>query len=194
MDFEVELIKFLQSGLSTNWISVFQVVTLLGSWLGFLISFIIIFRKRKIMACFMVIGFVAAIAINFAIKNIVCRARPFESFDFIVNYGNEGGFSMPSGHSCAVAVMAVFLIAYIFQISLNNTSKILGTVAVILLSLLVGFSRMVLGVHYLTDVLVGLLEGAIIASILLLIYYHYIYKVQKQVDMLKAMLKGDEDE
>lgn len=194
MDFEVEFIKFLQSGLSNGWISVFQVITLLGSWLGLLISFIIIFRKKKIMACLMVVAFVLAIAINFAIKNIVCRPRPFESFDFIVNYGGEGGYSMPSGHSCAVSAMAVFLIAYLFQTSSKKGTKILGLIATVLVALLVGFSRIVLGVHYLTDVLIGLLEGAIIASILLLIYNYYIYKFQKQLELLKQYYKGDDDE
>ena len=194
MDFEVEFIKFLQSGLSNAWISVFQVLTLLGSWLGLLISFIIIFRKKKIMAGLMVIAFILAIVINFAIKNIVCRPRPFESFDFIINYGGEDGFSMPSGHSCAAGAMAVFLIAYLFQSKSKKSAKALGCIAIILIALLVGFSRIVLGVHYLTDVLIGLLEGAIIASILLLIYNFYIYKLQKQLEILRRFYMGDDDE
>lgn len=194
MGFEVEFIKFLQSGLSTGWISVFQVITLLGSWLGLLISFIIIFKTKKIMACLMVIAFILAVIINFAIKNIVCRPRPFESFDFIVNYGSEQGYSMPSGHSSAVAVMAVFLITYLCQTKLKTSTKIFGCFTTIIIALLVAFSRIVLGVHYVTDVLIGLIEGAIIALILILIYNFYIYKIQKQYEILKRFYTGDDDE
>ena len=44
------------------------------------------------------------------------------------------------------------------------------------------------------DVLIGLLEGAIIASILLLIYNFYIYKLQKQLEILRRFYMGDDDE
>lgn len=170
MAFEVNLIKFLQSGLSTGWLSFFQVITLLGSWLGLFIAFIIIVRKRGIMAILLLLSFAFAGSFNFILKNLVCRPRPFETYDFIVNYGGESGYSMPSGHSVCVAVLTVFLIVYLFQNTKKTSVKVLGTVAIVLLALLVAFSRMVLGVHYLTDVIVGLLEGFVIASVILLIY------------------------
>ena len=182
MAFEVNLIKFLQSGLSTGWLSFFQVITLFGSWLGLIIAFIIIVRKRGIMAILLLLSFAFAGAFNFIIKNLVCRPRPFETYDFIINYGGENGFSMPSGHSVCVAVLAVFLIFYLFQNSKRKSVKILGTIFFVLFALLVAFSRMFLGVHYLTDVIVGLLEGTIIALLILLIYN---YKKVKFVNKAK---------
>ena len=53
---------------------------------------------------------------------------------------------------------------------------------------------MVLGVHYFTDVIVGLVEGVVFASIALLIYTYYKYKMQKQVEILMKFYKGDDDE
>ena len=194
MEFEVNIIKFLQSGLSNGWISFFQVVTLFGSWLGLVIALFIIFRKKKVMAGLMLVTFVFAVAINFLIKNLVCRPRPFESFDFIVNYGGEGGYSMPSGHSVSAGVLATFLIAYIFQTSKSKSFRACGTIFITLLTLLIAFSRMLLGVHYFTDVIVGLVEGVVFASIALLIYTYYKYKMQKQVEILMKFYKGDDDE
>ena len=194
MEFEVNIIKFLQSGLSNGWISFFQVVTLFGSWLGLVIALFIIFRKKKVMAGLMLVTFVFAVAINFLIKNLVCRPRPFESFDFIVNYGGEGGYSMPSGHSVSAGVLATFLIDYIFQTSKSKSFRACGTIFITLFALLIAFSRMVLGVHYFTDVIVGLVVGVVFASIALLIYTYYKYKMQKQVEILMKFYKGDDDE
>ena len=193
MEFEVNLIKFLQTGLNNTWISFFQVITLLGSWLGLLVAFIIIFRKRKLLAFYMVFTFIFASIVNFVIKNIVCRPRPFETYDFIINYGGEGGFSMPSGHSVCVAVLAIFICVYAFQTTKSKSLKSLTTIFSVLFALLVAFSRMVLGVHYLTDVIIGLLEGAIIASIMLLIYMCYFNKLKRKI-ILNNLTDGEENE
>lgn len=193
MEFEVNLIKFLQTGLSNAWISFFQTVTLFGSWLGIIIAFFVIFYKKKVMALLMLFTIAFASVINYIIKNIVCKPRPFDTYDFIVNYGGEAGFSMPSGHSVCVAVIAIFLCVYAFQVCKTKTLKILASSFVTLLALLVAFSRMVLGVHYLTDVLIGLIEGTIIASILLLLYFYYMNKLRKIV-LLNRKTNGEDDE
>ena len=194
MSFEVDIIKFLQSGLSTGWLSFFQTITLFGSWLGILIAFIIIFRKKKLMAIVMILTFGFSILLNFVIKNLVCRPRPFETYDFIVNYGGEMGYSMPSGHSVCVAVLAVFLLAFLFQTNKSKTVKALGTIFVFLFTFFVALSRMVLGVHYLTDVIIGLLEGTIISIVVLLIYNIYLSKLQKKLEKIKKIHEGDKNE
>ena len=53
---------------------------------------------------------------------------------------------------------------------------------------------MVLGVHYLTDIIVGLAEGVVFASLALVIYTYYKYKLQKQVEFIMNFYKGDDDE
>lgn len=194
MEFEVNIIKFLQAGLSNGWISFFQVVTLFGSWLGLVIALFVILRKKKLMAGLLLVTFVFAVAINFLIKNLVARARPYESFDFIVNYGGEEGYSMPSGHSVSAGVLATFLIAYIFQTSKSKSFRACGAIFISLFALLIAFSRMVLGVHYFTDILVGLVEGVMFASIALFVYTYYKFKMQRQVEILMKFYKGDDDE
>lgn len=47
MEFEYDIIRFFQSNATTGWIAFFQTASMLGSYLGFLITFIIVFIKNK---------------------------------------------------------------------------------------------------------------------------------------------------
>lgn len=90
------------------------------------------------------------------IKKIVNRARPFLKIDnlHIKKIGIDK-YSFPSGHTCAafsLAVMTRYFFPTFFTIAIS-------------LSTLVGFSRMYLGVHYPTDVLIGMFLG-VISSVL----------------------------
>lgn len=69
------------------------------------------------------------------------------------------GFSFPSGHS-ATAMTLYGLLGYWWARQIRRTRpRIWAGVATIVLILLVGFSRIYLGVHYLSDVLGGYLLG-----------------------------------
>lgn len=94
---------------------------------------------------------VIAGATSFLIKQIFTRPRPFEKYNFIKNVGEEDGYSFPSSHSATSFALATSLsLAY---------PKWYVIIPSYLWASLVAYSRMHLGVHYFTDVIVGALLG-----------------------------------
>ncbi|EJF09742.1 MULTISPECIES: phosphatase PAP2 family protein [Pontibacter] len=88
-------------------------------------------------------------------KKFISRDRPTE-----VAFYPEHNFSFPSGHATTSmalwGILAYFGYRHLYQRRLRN-GVLVGAGALILL---VGFSRIYLGVHFLSDVLAGFLLGA----------------------------------
>lgn len=175
-EFETKIIEFLQTNASTGWITLFQFITLLGSYLGFAIIFVILFIKQRKLSYVFAVTFVVASVFNQLLKLIIARDRPFVNNPQILNYGGESGYSMPSGHSLCGGLFATFLFYNILTTSKYKTTKILGGAFCILFPFLIAYSRMVLGVHYLSDTLAGITLGVIFAILGILVYRYCIKK------------------
>lgn len=134
-------------------------ITSLGNggmiWIAATILLLIPKKTRKI-------GFMSAAALlgslvinNHLIKNLVQRPRPFVTFtDLQIIIPKPSEFSFPSGHtSSSFAAAAVFY---------RHLPKKLGVPSVILAGL-IGFSRLYVGVHYLTDVIAGVVMGVLLS-------------------------------
>ena len=96
------------------------------------------------------------VASNFSnkiVKNLVQRPRP--ALEQLVA---QSGYSFPSGHSLS-AMVFYGLIAIILFNRLQGKKRWWAAVLLSLLILLVGFSRIYVGVHYASDVIAGLCEG-----------------------------------
>jgi undecaprenyl-diphosphatase len=91
-----------------------------------------------------------------SIKNIIRIERPITE-GLIVN---ESGFSFPSSHASVTMVLGVVV---------YSIDKKLGLI-LITASLFVGLSRVILGVHYVADVIVGWLLGLLIGFIFIKIF------------------------
>ncbi len=98
------------------------------------------------------VGAVAAHAAAIAIKLIVRRRRPHHP-DVAVNVGTPSALSFPSAHATSSTAAAMLLC--------RATRSPLPLAAVPLMAL----SRLVLGVHYPTDVLAGMAVGATVARV-----------------------------
>lgn len=126
------------------------------TWFGgatslLLITFLlfIFIRNKKIGVC---IGsnLVIITILNQVFKAMLQRPRPTE-YRII----NETGYSFPSGHSMVSMAFYGYLIYLIYK---HIKNKYLKWSLIILLSLLIfsiGFSRIYLGVHYVSDVIAG---------------------------------------
>ena len=108
-------------------------------------------------------GAILVTILNKTIKHFVQRPRPGD----IVHLVREGGFSFPSGHS--ITSMFVYgLLLYLIHTHVENRRiRTALSVLVAIPLVLVGPSRIYLGVHYPTDVLAGWCLGfaALMAAI-----------------------------
>lgn len=105
------------------------------------------------------------------IKHLVKRPRPFltmEDINLLIKAPN--GYSFPSGHtSSGVAVMCV--LTYYKDKLYKLKPFIIGAW---ILAILIMFSRLYLTVHYLSDILGGVLLGIISFSVTIYIFNKYI--------------------
>ena len=103
-------------------------------------------------ACIALTSTAVNAGITFAMKYSINRERPFITYPDISKKSGGGSPSFPSGHtSSAFAIATSLSLAYPKWYVIVPTFSWAGTV---------GYSRMHLGVHYPSDVLVGALVGA----------------------------------
>jgi undecaprenyl-diphosphatase len=93
--------------------------------------------------------------LNTAVKLAVHRTRPVVSQPFV----HEPGASFPSGHSQA-AVVGFGVLLLVFLPVLGRGWRLVAVAVSILAVVLIGFSRVALAAHYVSDVLAGFVLGA----------------------------------
>jgi undecaprenyl-diphosphatase len=136
-------------------VSVVKAVTWLGSdgvlWTIIGVSAVFLaFRRRWRLVAYLLVTGAGALVMDPILKDLVGRLRPVVAHPI----AHGGGNSFPSGHSlgsivCYGAVFLVFLPA-----ARGRWRTVLRAVVVTLVAL-IGISRILLGVHYLSDVLGG---------------------------------------
>lgn len=162
------------------WTEFFKVFTHLGSFytlalislVGVLILFF--YKKDRRLSVFYAVGFSKICIANFILKLIIKRLRP-EHFMII----KEVGFSFPSGHTMMSFAFFFLLGHYVWRTIKNKQLKIILIALFTVLTLGIGFSRIYLGVHYLTDVLGGLLITFAILLFNLMVYNSKMFKSLK---------------
>lgn len=93
--------------------------------------------------------------LNVLLKHNYQRARP--SFDTPLL--TVPSYSFPSGHALAATVFYGVLACYLWTRAESAPQRLAVALGALLMVALVAFSRLYLGVHYLTDVMAGVAEG-----------------------------------
>ncbi|WP_169740191.1 phosphatase PAP2 family protein [Carnobacterium funditum] len=129
-------------------------------------SFLIWQSKNKRLAIWYISqSILGAGALNILVKVLFQRERP--TIEHLVI---QGGFSFPSGHSMGSLISyggIAFLIFYLYK---KSTLSIGVLVIAILLILLIGLSRIYLGVHFPSDVIGGYLLGTSWLTLLIALF------------------------
>jgi undecaprenyl-diphosphatase len=95
------------------------------------------------------------------LKNTIRRERPYETLrQFAAQVSPSDKFSLPSGHTAGAFVMATLLDSFYPGLALIAYSW----------AIVIGFSRIALGVHYPGDIIAGALLGVSSAHLGMYIY------------------------
>jgi membrane-associated phospholipid phosphatase len=140
---------------------VFHAITWTGNFVTLLIvtviAFVVLWRRReRTDAVFVAFAFLGGQVLSNGMKLGFRRERPF----FADPLATESTFSFPSGHALvSLAVYGALALLLARRIS-SHRRRVLLLAGTAIWVAAIGFSRLYLGVHFLSDVLAGFAAGA----------------------------------
>jgi undecaprenyl-diphosphatase len=122
---------------------------------------VFLYKGLRRDALLLAVSSAAELILNTTLKLFYLRVRPEAYFD----YPLPASFSFPSGHAagsfCIYGMLGILIATHLT----SRPARWVVRLAAALLVLLIGTSRVYLGVHYPTDVLAGYFLGAIIVTL-----------------------------
>ncbi len=151
--FDEAIYNFSQIFYSNITTKIVKIITFLGSAMFLVPCVIIVFLKLKDkhQQLFFIITMIFEEICNLLLKNIIKRPRP--AFLHLVT---EKSFSFPSGHAMGSMAFYGLLIYFLWHSKINKKMKIIYASLLIILLILISFSRIYLGVHFASDIIAGL--------------------------------------
>ncbi|WP_312098839.1 phosphatase PAP2 family protein [Niallia sp.] len=178
--FDKTIIHFIQSFISDDLTIWVERVTFLGSILFIataivIISILLLWRRKYTLMIFFISANSLGAILNKLLKWFFKRERP-DILPVII----EKGYSFPSGHSMG-SLIFFGSCAYLCIHIVNSTGKkIFAYTIACLFILLIGISRIYLGVHYPTDVVGGYSIGIAYSAICILAFRLYEFKAKRR--------------
>ena len=148
--------------LTPVFVTVLRAFTEFGSpeWIGVILFALILFfvLKRSWTSLVTLIVVVpGGMLLNECVKILVHRDRPFVDGPFV----DWSGYSFASGHTIGATLLYGQLLLFVLPVLKTRHWRLLGIFSALSLVLLVGFSRIALGAHFLTDVIAAIFFGAL---------------------------------
>ena len=168
VSFDETLAMLLHERATPKLTAFFLVVTALGSlefivFLGLVVTVIFVVQRRWLDLGMWLAALAGGAVLNLLLKGIFARPRPFFEYPLVL----ESSYSFPSGHA-TMSLIVYGMLAYFAVRALRTwrarTAVVFGAA---LLVILIGFSRMYLGVHYFSDVVAGFASAGVWLSALI---------------------------
>lgn len=173
--FDTRAFTFLKRYSTPGFIALFRVLTFLGStWFllfaySGLIIYLLVKRRNEDAINAAIIGITSSLLLH-GLKAYFARHRPgLPLFEALTNY------SFPSGHALSSFIFCSVLIFQVKKTRWRRPWKYTVSILLILLSILIGISRIVLRYHYASDVVAGFCLG--FAWVILSFYLQRKFKI-----------------
>src|SRR6266849_8566992 len=146
--------------LTHTFVSVLRAFTEFGSseWIGIVLSCLVlffVFKRWWPSLVTLIVAVPGGMLLNEWLKVVVHRHRPFVDGPFV----DWSGYSFASGHTIGATLLYGQLALFVLPAIRRRRWRRLTVATAALFVLLVGFSRIALGAHYLSDVLAGIVLG-----------------------------------
>lgn len=155
------IVSWLQTHGTESGEAVFYFVSLLGAAVmsALMTAAVLAFAVRRdwLRARALAITALGGPAICNLLKVIFRRGRPESAAEFIVHKS----WSFPSSHAMSSIVCYGFVAYLLLERARDRVERVAIILVATILIVAIGFSRLYLGVHYLSDVLAGYLAGAV---------------------------------
>jgi membrane-associated phospholipid phosphatase len=154
------LAAWFHSHLTHTFVTVLRVFSEFGAaeWIGvalfFLVSFFV-WKRWWPSVVTLIVAVPGGMLLNELVKVLVHRHRPFLEGPFV----DWSGYSFASGHTIGATLLYGQLALFILPALKRRHWRALTLALAALLVSLVGFSRIALGAHYLTDVVAAIFFG-----------------------------------
>lgn len=160
MEIDSGILLFFQDFIRNRFLTpVLVVITTLGNagmiWILISLGFLC-FKKTRKVGCMGLLALLFSLCVNnLLLKNLIARTRPYDAISALIPIVERPtDFSFPSGHTAAAfAAAGVFF---------RTLPKRFG-IPLIVLASVIAVSRLYVGVHYPSDVLIGLISGLILS-------------------------------
>ena len=148
--------------LTRTFVTVLRAFTEFGSseWIGVILFLLVVFfvwKRWWPSLVTLIVAVPGGMLLNELVKVLVHRHRPFVDGPFV----DWSGYSFASGHTIGATLLYGQLALFILPMIKGRRWRTLTVSSAALLIALVGFSRIALGAHFLTDVLAAIFFGII---------------------------------
>lgn len=185
--FDSSIISAVQSQESPSLTTIMEFFTVVGSTqvVVVLTLFIIFFLFKVLHHRLELLLFMGVVAgspiLNFVLKEFFQRARP--DFHRLIEIG---GYSFPSGHAMNAFTVYGILSFLLWRHIFNRSGRTLLLLFCTFFIIMIGVSRIYLGVHYPSDVIGGYLAGGFWLATSIWFFQWY---VERQPHLARRMLK-----
>lgn len=160
--FDIYIQKIFDEIRNPNYTKLLSIMSdLLGAYIPIIILVIMLLMfNKKVYFKVQFVSYMFTLFMTVLLKNVIQRQRP--TLELV---SKMDIFSFPSGHTLTSFVF-YYLLAYIMSVNYDKKTKISYNIIATIIVSTVAMTRLYLGVHYITDIIGGVLFGIIILKLI----------------------------